>query len=161
MKKVQKSFAIGKSYFENTETTNIDNFLSYSIEDLLIQHHRRNAENSYFFIDEIKEADRYIFIISQDKELIQDLGMLEINQEKTLDIFESSFQNNFTSITLEKLLKQLELDQKDYKIELNGCNYSFRFAKGIKAQDNLDKIEIYIEEASNILEYKELKKIKI
>lgn len=160
MKKGQKSFTIGKGYFEGQEATTIESFLGSSVEDLLIQHHRRHAENSCFFIDGVKETDRFMFIIAQDKELIEELGMLKPNQEKTLDIFQPSAQNNFTSITLEKLVKQLEGNQGDYEIDLDGRAYSFRLVKGIKVKNNLEKIEVYIEEATNMLEYEQFKKVK-
>lgn len=160
MKKSQKSFTIGKGYFEGTESTTIDNFLDLSIENLLVQHHRRNAENSCFFIEGVRETDRYMFIISQDKELIQELNMLKPNQENTLDIFQTSQQNNFTSVTLAKLDKQLEGNQGDYEIELDNRAYSFRLVKGIKVRNNLEKIDLYIEEATNMLDYEQYKKVK-
>lgn len=160
MKKSQKSFTIGKGYFEGQESTTLETFLDCSVENFLIQHHRRHAENSCFFIEGVKETERYMFIISQDKELIQELGMLKPNQEKTLDIFESSSQNNFTSITLEKLAQQLNGNQGDYEIDLDGRAYSFRLVKGIKVRNNLEKIETYIEEATNMLEYEQFKKVK-
>lgn len=160
MKKNQTSFTIGKGYFESSEPTTIENFLSASIEDLLVQHHRRNGENSLFYVEGIKETDRYMFIISQDKELIQELSMLKPNQEKTLDIFQPSLQNNFTSVTLHKLVQQLESNQGDYEIEFDGRAYSFRLVKGIKVKNTLEKIDNYFEEASNMLEYDQQKKVK-
>lgn len=160
MKKSQTSFTIGKGYFESSEPTSIEQFLSLSIEDFLVQHHRRNAENSCFFIEGIKETDRLMFIVSQDKELIQELSMLKPNQEKTLDIFQPSLQNHFTSVTLEKLLKQLESNQGDYEIELDGRAYSFRLVKGLKVKNTLEKIDNYFDEATNMLEYDQTKKVK-
>lgn len=154
MKKFQTSFTIGKGYFEGSEAIiNIEDFLNLSVESLIVQHHRRNAENSCFYIDGIKETERFMFIISQDNELISELNMLKPNREKTLDIFDNSKQNDFTSVTLSKLTKQLEGNQGDYEIDVDGRSYSFRLVKGIKVKNNLEKIELYIEDATNILEY--------
>lgn len=161
MKKSQTSFTIGKGYFEMSEPTTMENFLNLSIEDLLVQHHRRNGENSCFFIEGIKETDRYMFIISQDKELIQELSMLKPNPEKTFDIFQPSLQNNFTSVTLGKLVAQLESNQGDYEIELDGRAYSFRLLKGLKVRNTLEKIDNYFEEATNMLEYNPTNKVKL
>lgn len=160
MKKSQTSFTIGKGYFEFSEPTTTEEFLNLSVEDLLVQHHRRNAENSCFFIEGIKETDRYMFIVSQDKELIQELSMLKPNQEKTFDILQLSLQNNFTSVTLEKLVKQLESNQGDYEIELDGRAYSFRLVKGLKVKNTLEKVDNYFDEATNMLEYDQTKKVK-
>jgi len=160
MKKVQKSFTIGKGFFEASEPINEDMFMNMSVEELLVQHHRRNAENSCFFIEGVKEFDRVMFIIAQDSELIDELKMLKPNKEKTLDLLTPSSQNDFTSITLNQLNKQLEGNQGDYEIEFDNRSYSFRLIKGIKVKNNLEKIETYIEEATNMLEYAEFKKVK-
>lgn len=160
MKKCQTSFTIGKGYFEASESVNIEDFLKLSIEDLLVQHHRRNAENSCFYIEGIRETERYMFIISQDNELIQELNMAKPNPQKTVDIFQNTEQNSFTSITLEKLAKQLEGNQGDYAIDLDNRAYSFRLVRGIKVKNNLEKIELYVEEATNMLEYDQNKKVK-
>lgn len=160
MKKCQTSFTIGKGHFEASEAVTINDFLNLSIEDLLVQHHRRNAENSCFFIEGIRETERYMLIISQDSELIQELGMSKPNPEKTVDIFQDSKQNSFTSITLEKLSKQLEGNQGDYELELDNRAYSFRLVRGIKVKNNLEKIDLYVEEATNMLDYEQFKKVK-
>lgn len=153
MKKNQTSFTVGKGYFEGSEAINMEDFLNLNVESLIVQHHRRNSENSCFYIDGIKETERFMFIISQDNELISELNMLRPNREQTLDIFDNSKQNDFTSITLNQLAKQLVGNQGDYELEVDGRAYSFRFIKGIKVKNNLEKINIYIEEATNILEY--------
>ena len=160
MKKTQKSFSIGKGYFESDEPTNIDSFLNLSIEDFLIQHHRRNSENSCFYIDNEKETQRYMLIIAQDNELIKELGMLIPNREKTLDLFAPTNQNDFTSVKLLKLIEQLDKNQGDYELEFDNRAYSFRLVKGIKVRNNLEKIDLYIEEATNMLEYQSINKIK-
>lgn len=159
MKKCQRSFTIGKGYFEASESVTTEDFLNLSIEQLIVQHHRRNADNSCFYIEDIKETERFMFIIVQDKELIEELGMLKPNQEKTIDIFQDLKQENFTSITLENLSKQLEGNQGDYEIELDDRSYSFRFVRGIKVKNNLEKIDAYFDEATNILEY-QIQKVK-
>lgn len=160
MIQIQKSFTIGQGYFESQEPTTPEKFLNSSIEDLLIKHHRKHCENTCFFTEGTKETERFMFIISQDKELIKELNMLKPNQEKTLDIFEPSSQNNFVSVTLDKLIKQLNSNQGDYEIELDGRGYSFRLVKGIKVRNTLEKIDIYFDEAHNMLEYESFKKVK-
>lgn len=157
MRKCQTSFAIGKGYIEVSEATTTEDFLSLSIEQFIVQHHRRNAEVSYFYTDGVKESERFMFVISQDKELTEELHMLKPNQEKTVDIFQPSKQNCFTTVTLEKLSQQLEGNQGDYEIELDNRAYSFRLVKGIKVKNNIEKIDTYFDEASNMLEYQSVK----
>lgn len=159
MRKCQKSFTIGKGYAEFVEDISSENFLNLSIEELIVQHHRRNAENSCFYNEDVKESERFMFIISQDKDLIEELNMLKPNQEKTLDIFQKSNQNSFTVVTLQKLSQQLEGNQGDYEIELDNRAYSFRFVKGIKVKNNLEKIDNYFDDANNMLTYT-LQKVK-
>jgi hypothetical protein len=160
MKKIQRSFTIGKGFFESSEPVTSEDFMKLTVEELLVQHHRRNAENSCFFIEGVKELDRVMFIIAQDNELIDELKMLKPNRENTLDLLTPSNQNDFTSITLNQLNKQLESNQGDYEIEFDNRSYSFRLVKGIKVKNNLEKIDTYIEEATNMLEYEQFKKVK-
>lgn len=153
MKKCQISFTIGKGYFESSEPVTAETFLNLNIEQLIVQHHRRNAENSCFYIENVKETERLMFMIVQDKELIEEMNMLKPNKEKTIDIFQKLEQNNFTAITLSMLSKQLESNQGDYELDIDDRAYSFRLVKGIKVKNNLEKINSYFDEATNILEY--------
>ena len=67
----------------------------------------------------------------------------------------------FTNISeIENKNKQLENNQGDYEIEFDNRSYSFRLVKGIKVKNNLEKIDTYIEEATNMLEYADVKKVK-
>lgn len=161
MKKGQISFTVGKGYFENSEPITNEQFLNLSVEDLLVQHHRRKSLNSCFYTQDIRETERLMFIISQDKEFISDFSMSKPNPENTIDIFQNTQQNSFVDVTLKELSKQLENSQGDYDIDFDKRSYSFRLIKGIKVKNMLEKIENYLENPNNIVLEKENNKPKI
>lgn len=130
-----------------------EDFTNFTIEDIIINHHRKNSLTTCFFISEDTNIPKVAFVLTQDMELIEYLKMKKPNLEKTLDILEPSKQNDFVSITLGKLLNNLETNQGDYELEIDSRKYSFRLVRGVKAKNLLEKIDTYIEEKENIKDY--------
>lgn len=159
MIKTQKSINLNGGIFEQSNQINFDDFMNLQIVDLIAQHHRRKADTSIFFTDgtDLKEKDKYMFIISQDISFVSENKMLTPNPEKTLDLFNQINQQNIVS--LKQLNNQMENNQTDYELQIDNNSYSFRLIKGIKVKNFLEKFNTYSEEIFNINEYKNKLKI--
>ena len=80
---------------------------------------------------------------------------------------DKEFEENFLiilgySYRLEDISQRLffTFSEAVYAIDLDNRAYSFRLVRGIKVKNNLEKIELYVEEATNMLEYDQNKKVK-
>lgn len=154
MQKIYKvNFSEETFVASNEKVGNTEEFVNFTVEDVLIYHHKKRSQTSYFHLAGSNEMEKILFLVTQDNQLIEELGMLKPNQERTLDILEPSKQNNFVSITMNTLLKNIEKNQGDYELEIDGRAYSFRLVKGIKCRNLLERIDTYMEECENIKEY--------
>lgn len=131
-----------------------EDFSNITIEDIIVNHHRKNSLTTCFYISEEHNVAKIAFILTQDMDLIEELKMKKPNLERTLDILEPSNQNNFISITLGKLISNLEANQGDYELEIDSRKYSFRLVRGVKSKNLLEKIDVYIENKQNLKDYK-------
>lgn len=146
MQKIYRSsFAIDKGEYNAEKVGTLNEFLNLSVEDILIQHHKKNADTTHFFLSADKKQDQILFLLTQDKNLISHLKMSKPNPQKTNDLLEPIEQTNFTSIKLNKLVEAMEEKQADYALDIDGRGYSFRLVLGIKATNLLDNIDSYKE----------------
>lgn len=154
MQKIHKSSFINEQPVSfNEKSTTTEEFLQLSVEEILIYHHKAHANTTYFYLSDNIESNKLLFLVTQEEPLREELKLLKPNREKTLDIFQQTVSNDFTSVTIKKLLENLSGNQGDYEIELDDRGYSFRLVRGIKVRNLLEKIDIYHEELENIKEY--------
>jgi hypothetical protein len=157
MQKIYKTSYDGDKCVSSQEKVGTKtDFTSLSIEDLLIQHHKNKADTTQFYFKDTREIDNLLLIVTQDKEIIKELKMLSYSRPvETHDLFQTTNLNDFSKISIEKLLNTLEHNQSDYALDIDGFKYSFRLTKGLKTKNVLSQLNLYREELENISDYTE------
>ena len=134
-----------KSFFSIDKQFEEIDFLNLTIEDILIEHHKRNSITSNFIFNAEKQSNSIMFLVSQDLNLINKLKMNIPNEEKTFDIFEPNNQNFLASVSIKTLLNNVENNKNNYELSIDNRDYSFLLVKGIKIKNILTQITDYID----------------
>ena len=134
-----------KSFFSIDKKIEEVDFLNLTVEDILIEHHKRNSITTNFILNADKQSNSVMFLVSQDLNLINKLKMTIPNEEKTFDIFEPNKQNFLSSVSIKTLLNNLENNKNNYELSIDNRDYSFLLVKGIKIKNILTQITDYVD----------------
>lgn len=146
-------------YIHETKSKTLDEFKDINFEDIVINHHKKNAVTSTYTFNE-NQKPQIVILLTQDKELIKELKLPTYTEAESpndsLELFEN---NGLENVSLKNILNGMEQNSKnDFLFNFDSRDYSISIAQGNPANKLIRSINMYIEDIQNMKEYEETQK---